>query len=151
MLIRKSFKYRLNPTVEQESLLAQHAGNTRYLWNKFLELNNENYKLHKKYLFSHELITSIPKIKENSEFLKLSIAQSLQQVGRHFDKAIKHSIKKETVEERKAKIAKAKTPKQKAKAYDYTVDLSSKRENILIVSLFLKSLLVIKRMSNYLK
>jgi putative transposase len=89
MLVHKGFKYRLYPTPEQESQLLQQAGNTRFLWNKLLESNIKTYEETKKFQFSHEMIVSIPKLKEEFQFLKLSFSQSLQQVGRQLDKALK--------------------------------------------------------------
>ena len=119
MLIRKGFKYRLYPTLEQESQLLQQSGNTRFLWNKLLESNLKTYEETKKFQFSHEMIVSIPKLKEEFKFLKLSFSQSLQQVGRHLDKAIKRSFSPEIVKERSKKISQAKTSREKAKAFDY--------------------------------
>ena len=94
MLIHKGFKFRLYPTQKQESQLLQQAGNTRFLWNKFLESNIKTYQTTKKFQFSYEMITSIPKLKDEFEFLKLSFSQSLQQVGRQLDIALKDSFKK---------------------------------------------------------
>ena len=94
MLVHKGFKYRLYPTPEQESQLLQQAGNTRFLWNKLLESNLKTYEETKKFQFSHEMIVSIPKLKEEFQFLKLSFSQSLQQVGRQLDKALKDTFKK---------------------------------------------------------
>ena len=119
MKILKSYKFRLYPNSIQEQELCQHAGNTRFVWNKLLEYNQKYFKENKKYIFSYDMITSLPKIKEEFEFLRLSAAQSLQQVGLNLDKAIKHSIKKETIEKRNQKIAKATTEIQRIKAYDY--------------------------------
>jgi putative transposase len=94
MLVHKGFKYRLYPTPEQESQLLQQAGNTRFLWNKLLESNIKTYKDTQKFQFSYEMITSLPKLKDEFEFLKLSFSQSLQQVGRQLDKALKDTFKK---------------------------------------------------------
>ena len=94
MKVHKGFKFRLYPTKEQESMLLQQAGNTRFLWNKFLESNLKTYKDTQKFQFSYEMITSLPKLKDKFEFLKLSFSQSLQQVGRQLDKALKESFKK---------------------------------------------------------
>ena len=40
------------------------------------------------------MINSLPKLKDKFEFLKLSFSQSLQQVGRQLDKALKDTFKK---------------------------------------------------------
>ena len=93
MKVHKGFKFRLYPTQEQESMLFQQAGNTRFLWNKLLESNIKTYKDTQKFQFSYEMITSLPKLKDEFEFLKLSFSQSLQQVGRQLDKALKDSFK----------------------------------------------------------
>ena len=34
----RAFKFRICPTPEQESLLSRHAGCTRFVWNKALDL-----------------------------------------------------------------------------------------------------------------
>lgn len=89
MKINKSYKFRLRPTKEQEQQLLQHGGNTRFLWNFFLDLNRQEYEKTGKFIFGYNLIMSLPKLKEEYDFLSLSIAQSLQQVGWHFDQALK--------------------------------------------------------------
>ena len=94
MKVHKGFKFRLYPTPEQEAQLLQQAGNTRFVWNKFLESNLKTYKDTQKFQFSYEMITSLPKLKDEFEFLKLSFSQSLQQVGRQLDTALKDSFKK---------------------------------------------------------
>jgi len=94
MIIHKGFKYRLNPNDEQKQLLLQHAGNTRFLWNHLLSDNIQYYKEEKKFNFAHVMITSLPSLKEEYNFLKLSVAQSLQTVGRQLDKALRDSFRK---------------------------------------------------------
>jgi len=93
MKILKGFKYRLYPTKFQHNALKQHAGNTRFIWNHFLAENIKYYEKHKKFNFSHAMITSIPKLKEEHDFLKLSFSQSLQTVGRHLNDAIVRYLK----------------------------------------------------------
>lgn len=89
MKIKRAYKFRLYPTPEQHAMLCQHGGNARFLWNTLLKLNQERYDKEKKFIFSHEMITSLPKLKQEYDFLKLSFSQSLQQIGRHLDRAIK--------------------------------------------------------------
>ena len=69
MKINKAYKFRLQPTDEQKGLLAQAAGNCRWLWNYFLDLNQKEYAKNKKFIFSHDLIVSIPKLKQEHEWL----------------------------------------------------------------------------------
>jgi putative transposase len=90
----KAYKFRLSPTDEQRKSLAQQGGNCRWLWNHFLEINKVEYANNKKFIFSHQLITSLPTLKKEYEWLGESFSQSLQQVARHFDRALKDAFKK---------------------------------------------------------
>ena len=94
MRTQKGFKYRLKPTPEQKQLLLQQGGNARFLWNHLLSDNIEHYKNTGKFKFAHEMVVSIPQIKERHDFLKLSFSQSLQTVARDLDRAMKSSFKK---------------------------------------------------------
>jgi len=95
MLIQRGYKYRILPTKEQEKSLLQCGGNTRFLWNYVLKINQDYYKETDKFKFYHELAVSLPKLKQEYPFLKESFSQSLQMVLRQFDKALKDSFKKE--------------------------------------------------------
>ena len=94
MIVHKGFKYRLDPNHEQKQLLLQHGGNTRFLWNNLLANNIEYYKEEGKFNFSYVMITSLPSLKEEYDFLKLSCSQSLQTIGRQLDTALRDSFKK---------------------------------------------------------
>jgi len=93
MLIHKGFKYRLYPTEEQEEILLQCGGNTRFLWNYALMLNQDYYKETSKFKFYYEMAMSLPELKKEHPFLKISHSQSLQTVLKQFDKALKNSFK----------------------------------------------------------
>ena len=95
MLIQRGYKYKILPTKKQEESLLQCGGNTRFLWNYVLKINQDYYKKTGKFKFYHELAVSLPKLKEEYPFLKESFSQSLQMVLRQFDKALKDSFKKE--------------------------------------------------------
>jgi len=94
MLIQKGFKYKILPTKEQEKVLLQCGGNTRFLWNYVLKLNQDYYKETGKFKFWYELAMSLPELKEEYPFLKISHSQSLVVVVRQFDKALKDSFRK---------------------------------------------------------
>jgi len=95
MLIQRGYKYKILPTKEQEKSLFQCGGNTRFLWNYVLKINQDYYKETGRFKFYHELAVSLPKLKQEYPFLKESFSQSLQMVLRQFDKALKDSFKKE--------------------------------------------------------
>jgi len=92
--IRRAYKFRLYPTKEQYADLRQHGGNSRFLWNALLKQNQDKYENEKKFIFSHDMVTSLPQFKKQHEFLQLSFSQSLQQVARQLDRALKDCFKK---------------------------------------------------------
>lgn len=81
-------KYRLQPTTAQTKLLAQIAGSRRWLWNYMLDLNKRNYEEKQKFVFAYDMHKSLPGLKKEHEWLKLSPSQSLQQVCIDLDRAI---------------------------------------------------------------
>jgi len=95
MLVQRGFKYKLEPTEEQKQQLLQQGGNARFVWNYFLGDNIKYYEKTKKFKFAHEMTISLPKLKKEYEFLKLSFSQSLQTVARQLDRALKDSFKTE--------------------------------------------------------
>ena len=69
-------------------MFKQHGGNTRFVWNLFLQLNKQEYEKSGKFLWQSDLCTMLPSLKKEHDFLKLGDAQSLQQVARHFNLAL---------------------------------------------------------------
>ena len=94
MKIHKAYKFKLQPTESQKTLLAQQGGSCRWLWNHFLDLNKVEHANSGKFIFAHQLITSLPELKKEHDWLGNTFSQSLQQVARHFDRALKDSFKK---------------------------------------------------------
>lgn len=85
--ITKTYKYRLYPSLQQEELLAKHFGCTRFVYNKFLALRQEQYRLTGKsdnYYTQSNLLTQLKKEQEY-KWLKDVNAQSLQHSLRHLE------------------------------------------------------------------
>lgn len=85
--ITKTYKYRLYPSLQQEELLAKHFGCTRFVYNKFLALRQEQYRLTGKsdnYYAQSNLLTQLKKEQEY-KWLKDVNAQSLQHSLRHLE------------------------------------------------------------------
>ena len=85
--ITKTYKYRLHPSLQQEELLAKHFGCTRFVYNKFLALRQEQYRLTGKsdnYYTQSNLLTQLKKEQEY-KWLKDVNAQSLQHSLRHLE------------------------------------------------------------------
>lgn len=91
---KRAYKFRLYPTPQQTRLLQQHGGNARFLWNNLLKQNQDKYEAEKKFIFAYDMINSIPSLKQEHTFLQDSFSQSLQQVAKHLDRAIKDSYRK---------------------------------------------------------
>jgi len=85
MIIQKAFRFRLYPTEEQATALRQHGGNTRFLYNLLLERHNRMHTDDDRFWKRNEMITSIPRIKNDFPFLRDSFSQSLQQVAIQLD------------------------------------------------------------------
>ena len=94
-MISRGYKFRLYPTEVQETALRQQAGSCRFLWNYFLANNQDIYSLDKKFKFFNQMANELPVLKNMFPFLGETFSQSLQQVLRHLDSAIKSSYKKE--------------------------------------------------------
>jgi len=116
MKILKTYKFRLHPDKNTLSILKQHGGNSRFLWNQLVDFSKKYNEKHKKFPTQSELQREIINIKSKNDFLKISHSQPLQINAQRLTKANFNSIKPEVIQERKLKIAKAKTPKQKVKA-----------------------------------
>ena len=82
-----SYKYRLNPTAEQEVLLAKHFGCVRFLYNHFLETRINKYQNEKETLNYYDNATSIPQLKQTYDWLKEAGSQALQYSARTLQNA----------------------------------------------------------------
>ena len=126
--IIKGYTYRLYPTKEQEQILVNWSGQNRFLWNKFLELNNEQYQIDKKFLWRQDLQRKIINLKTEFEWIKESPAQSLQNMAKRFDTALTRFIK-DKKDSTKSKKAKSQYPKYK-KRKDGFVSIEIPQQNI---------------------
>ena len=82
-------KFRLNPTKEQISVLESWSHINRFVWNHFLTANTWRYTLDKKFVFYHEMATTLPILKKEYEFLKEPPSQSLQSILQRLEGSIK--------------------------------------------------------------
>lgn len=93
MKINKAYKFRLVPTNKQVEILNKTVGSCRFIYNHFLKLNIDIYNQTNKFVFSVEMINKLPELKEQYEWLKNTFSQSLQQVCRNLDTALKRFFK----------------------------------------------------------
>jgi len=97
-----TYRMRLYPNKEQETLLAKHFGSIRYVYNMFLDRKTKFYleakekQLAKKTLTYVDMAKELTQIKskEETEWLNECNAQSLQHAIKHLDVAYNRFFKK---------------------------------------------------------
>ena len=79
-MIKYTYKFRLKPTKEQETLLSKHFGSVRYVYNYFLNQRKEEYLKNKQSLTYNTQSAFLTQLKkeEETEWLKEINSQSLQ-------------------------------------------------------------------------
>ena len=89
MKVKKSFKYRIYPTKEQEILLAKHFGSKRFVWNYFLNERKNAYLENNTSLNYYDNASSLTKLKKQDEYiwLKETNSQSVQASLRNLEVA----------------------------------------------------------------
>jgi len=95
MIIHQTIKVKIYTNKKQQQLLRQYLGNVRFIWNKLLEIQEERLKNREKLLNYYELCKEITKLRQEFGFLKLSPAQTLQQIAKKLDNSIKQWRKKQ--------------------------------------------------------
>lgn len=87
--INKTYRFRLMPSQEQETLLSKHFGCTRYVYNHFLNERKEQYLEDKKSDNYYAQAASLTKLKkeEDTKWLKEVNSQTLQFALRSLDTA----------------------------------------------------------------
>jgi len=83
----KVFKYRLYPTDSQINLINKHIGSVRFVYNLALECKQMAYAGNKVNLSCFDLMSQLPELKKECEWLKEVNAQSLQSAIRNLDNA----------------------------------------------------------------
>ena len=92
MLIRKAYKFRLYPNQGQQAALAVQFGHTRCVYNHFLNLRQDHYKLTGEGLYYRETANRLTQLKQGPEheWLKEADSQVLQQSLKDLDRAYKN-------------------------------------------------------------
>ncbi len=95
MLVNKVYKYRLEPTTEQEIVLNKTVGCCRFVYNYFLKLNIDQYAKDETFVFNHQMVTMLPELKKEYPFLSEVFSQSLQTAVRNLSTAFKNFFNKQ--------------------------------------------------------
>ena len=86
-------KVKIYAGAKKTRALRQALGNSRFIWNKLLEMNIEKYKKEGKFLFEFDMDREITRIKREYPFLMQSPAMTLQQIARKLDRSLKLFLK----------------------------------------------------------
>ncbi len=94
--IQTTYRYRLNPTFAQETLLNQFAGARRFVWNWALDRKKSHYQQTGKTLGFAALSEELTRLKQQPEtaWLREMDSQSLQQALRDLDSAYQHFFRR---------------------------------------------------------
>lgn len=120
MIIVKTFKYLLQPTEEQKEILLQHAGNSRFVYNKMVEEYNKIRENKLKTPRKTDFQVLIKELKKEHDFLKISHSQPLQINAKRILQAISNAWSPEIKAERNKRIQ---------IAYNWT-DLKTKHKKV---------------------
>ncbi len=81
--MKKSYRYRIYPNKEQKTLLEQHFGGTRFIYNRSLFIKNLMYSKFKINVTEIDLNNNLKLLKELHPWLKDQNSQSLQQANKN--------------------------------------------------------------------
>ena len=97
-VIKYTFKFRLDPTQEQQILLNKHFGSVRWSYNYFLNQRKNEYLNNKKSITYNQQSKSLTQLKQNEEtgWLKDVNSQSLQYSLKCLDQAYQNFFNKRT-------------------------------------------------------
>ena len=92
----QAYKFQLRPSEAQKSALLQHAGCCRFVWNKALAFERENYELGGKYIGYNKMSKILTgwKKKEDMDFLNDAYTSTLHQSLMDLDKAYRNFFEK---------------------------------------------------------
>lgn len=96
MKIRKAYRFKLKPTVEQAHRMECIAGHCRFLWNKLLRINLDRLEKKRGMLWYHEadFWSKLWKASDEYGFLREAPAHCLQQKMKDLNKAFKDAFDK---------------------------------------------------------
>jgi len=86
----KGIKIRLYPNKKQIEHFKQEVGNQRFVWNYFLDLNKIKYETLEESMSYSEMANMLPFLKDEIDFLKIGVAQSLQQTLKDLEQSFKN-------------------------------------------------------------
>lgn len=94
---QQAYKFELMPNGEQACLMRQYAGACRFVYNKALAWQNEQYQADNTFKFSYTRIANLlPQWKEELVWLKDAPSQTLQQSLKNLESSFRNFFAKRT-------------------------------------------------------
>ena len=117
----KNYKFRVYPNSEQQELFFKTVGCRRLIWNMFLNLHEEDYKLNGSSLSQYDAVKLLSKLKkcEDYEFLK-DVDSSALRIAIEDLYASYNLFYKSRQKSKKNSVVKHNKPKFKSKKHEYT-------------------------------
>lgn len=106
MIIYKAYKFRMDPTPEQRSLINQNLGSVRFVHNHFLEEKVKTYETYKRIVSPYMQMKSLWELKEEYPWLKDVDHCSLMTTIFNLDDTFKSMIKEDKYPNFKSKYNK---------------------------------------------
>jgi len=96
IVVTKGFKYRIYPDEFQKQQMEQTFGNTRFVYNYFLDLRSKEWKQSRKTVSYNKTSSLLTDLKKMDEYAWLSLCDSmaLQESLRDLDRAFRYFFKK---------------------------------------------------------
>ena len=113
MIVQKSYKFRTEPTPEQEQSFVHFAGCRRWVWNWALSRKREVYRATGKGIYAKALCQELTALRRELRWLQECQAQLLQQTLRDLDKAF------EAFFEKRARFPRLKSRKRSPHAFRF--------------------------------
>jgi putative transposase len=112
-IIQTTYRYRLDPTAEQEAQFRRFAGARRFVWNWALGRKRDHFQQTGKTLGFNALCIELTNLKQEPEtaWLREMDSQSLQQALRDLDSAYQHFFRRVRKGEQKPGVPKFKSRK----------------------------------------
>ena len=87
------YKFRINPTNSQLSKLTQVLGSCRFVWNYFLDKEQQRYNIDKKFNWYYQNCKDLTTLKQELTWLKETPSTALQQTLDNLDKSLTRAVR----------------------------------------------------------
>jgi putative transposase len=151
--IQTTYRYRLDPTAEQEKMLNQFAGARRFVWNWALNRKRDHFQQTGKTLSFAALSAELTTLKQQpaTAWLREMHAQSLQQALRDLDSAYQHFFRRARKGEKKKGFPKFKSRKTDPPRFRMPQDVRLDRSFVAVPKIGLIRAIVHRPLSGVMK